>query len=217
MNDILVGIIGNNKLFSQGIKALLEKYKDISICGVFNNYENLIEKLKTFDAQVLIYYIEKNANQHYLNIGRITRDCPHLRVLIITLEIEKMFLARSFKSGAKGILAKDADAAELAESIYTLRNGFDYYSKSISSLVVSNFVKDKEHHYSDINVEKLSSRELEILKLWGDGKSNKDIADELFISVRTVESHKNHIMQKTNLNSTVDLIKFGIKNNIINL
>ena len=217
MNDILVGIIGNNKLFSQGIKALLEKYSDISISHVFNNYNKLYEKIRKLEAHILIYYIEKANSQHYLNIGRITRDYPNLKVLIITLEIDKMFLVRSFKTGAKGILARDADASELAESIYTLRNGYDYYSKSISSMVVSNFIQDQDQPYTDINTEMLSSRELEILKLWGDGQSNKAIADKLFISVRTVESHKNHIMQKTNLNSTVDLVKFGIRNNIINL
>ena len=66
-------------------------------------------------------------------------------------------------------------------------------------------------------VEALSSRQIEILKLWGSNKSNKEIADELYLSVRTVESHKNHIMQKLNLKTTVDMIKFGIKNNLIEL
>ena len=79
---------------------------------------------------------------------------------------------------------------------------------------ISDVTADKQ---AQAGVEALSTRQIEILRLWGNNKSNREIADELFLSVRTVESHKNHIMQKLNLKTTVDMIKFGIRNNIISL
>jgi two-component system response regulator NreC len=100
-----------------------------------------------------------------------------------------------------------------------LRNGHDYYSKSITSLLLNRYITslkaDEISQNTDIN--NLSTRQIEILKLWGENYSNQEIADRFFISVRTVESHKNHIMQKLNLKSTVDMVKFAIKNNIIEI
>ncbi len=215
MDKVKVGIVANNKLLTQGIDALLSKYKDISITHVYNDYESLHNSLQSIN--ILIYYIEGYINQHYINLNRLVSSYPKLKILLFTLVTDENFLLRSFKAGAKGIITKDADATELAEAIYTLRNGYDYYSKSISSLIVSNYIHKKDHQYSKLDIERLSKREMEILKLWGEGNTNKDIADKLFISVRTVESHKNHIMQKTNLNSTVDLLKYAIINNIIKI
>ena len=105
---------------------------------------------------------------------------------------------------------------ELIEAIYTLRNGYDYYSQTITHLLLNNYISliQNEHPESNASLKNLSSRELEIVKLWGESNTNKEIADKLFISIRTVESHKNHIMQKLSLKTAVDLVKFAIKNNI---
>ena len=87
-------------------------------------------------------------------------------------------------------------------------------NKYVDGVVAGDKRKDGK---AEPDIDMLSSRQIEILKLWGSNMSNKDIADKLFLSVRTVESHKNHIMQKLNLKTTVDIIRFGIRNNIIDL
>lgn len=94
--------------------------------------------------------------------------------------------------------------------------GHDYYSDSITQLLLNRYISNLEPA-SDDDDDALSARQIEILKLWGESYSNQEIADKLFISVRTVETHKNHIMQKLNLKSTVDLVKYAIKSNIIKL
>jgi two-component system response regulator NreC len=107
----------------------------------------------------------------------------------------------------------------LIEAVYSLRNGFDYFNKSIKRLLLSQYVSDmnSEKQNTVSGIQKLSERQIEILKLWGANLSNQEIADELCISIRTVETHKNHIMQKLELKTTIDLVKFSIKNNIITL
>ena len=127
-------------------------------------------------------------------------------------------ILRSIKAGAKGYITIDATGGELAQAIFSLRAGHDYYSDSITQLLLNRYISSNlTDSQADDDDDPLSARQIEILKLWGDGFSNQEIADKLFISVRTVETHKNHIMQKLNLKSTVDLVKYAIKSNIIKL
>jgi DNA-binding NarL/FixJ family response regulator len=144
---------------------------------------------------------------------------PKLKILIISVIDSEEIVLKTIKAGAKGFLGKDSDRNSLLEAVYTLRNGHDYYSKSITHLLLNRYIlslkADELNQNADI--ANLSSRQIEILKLWGESCTNQEIADRFFISVRTVESHKNHIMQKLNLKSTVDMVKFAIKNNIIEI
>ena len=104
--------------------------------------------------------------------------------------------------------------------MYTLRNGHDYFSKCITTILLSRYVHSIQNNESISSlkgIETLSLREIEILQLWGNSFTNQEIAEKLFISVRTVESHKTHIMQKLQLKTAVDLMKYAIKNNIIQI
>jgi two-component system response regulator NreC len=116
-------------------------------------------------------------------------------------------------------LSHDATTQDLFEAIYSLRNGYDYFSKVITNILLNRYVSSIQNNekINDEDVEKLSTREIEILTLWGNSYTNPEIADTLHISIRTVETHKTHIMQKLNLKTQVDLIKYAIRNNIIDL
>ena len=129
------------------------------------------------------------------------------------------FILKLIKAGAKGHLSRDTDRSEILEAIYTLRNGYEFYAKTITNILLSSYLSDKDidHKEKENRQKDLSAREMEVFKLFAEGMSNRDIADKLFISVRTVETHKNNIMKKINLKTTVDLVKFAIKNNIIEL
>jgi two-component system response regulator NreC len=107
----------------------------------------------------------------------------------------------------------------MVEAIFTLRNGYDFYAKTITNLILRNYLEEAENKLESKREreQKLSTRELEVLKLFAESHTNKEIADKLFISVRTVESHKNNIMQKLNLKTMVDMVKFAIRNNLVDL
>ncbi|MCL2511644.1 MAG: response regulator transcription factor, partial [Bacteroidales bacterium] len=115
----------------------------------------------------------------------------------------------------KGYLSKDTTRAELLEAIYTLRNGFDYYGKSITNILLRGYLNQTSSKEEE--QPELSAREIEVLRLLGDGMTNQEIADKLFVSIRTVESHKSNIMRKINLRTTVDLVKFAIRNSYIDV
>jgi two-component system response regulator NreC len=149
-------------------------------------------------------------------IKKITNDYNKARLMVLSLNTRESFILKSIKAGAKGFLTKDTTRNELVEAIYTLRSGYDYYSKSITNILLNSYLKKSGE--SDGPLDKLlsilSERELEVLKLFSESFTNSEIAEKLFISIRTVESHKNNIMRKINLRTTVDLVKFAIRNNI---
>jgi DNA-binding NarL/FixJ family response regulator len=216
---INVAIYDEHKLVVSGITSLLEHMSDIKVVFTTDDKTILSEKLKANLVHILMINMH-DVSIRYLNlIVQLNINHPKVRILIYSVWDSEEIILKSIKAGAKGFLGRESEGSDLMEAIYTLRNGHDYYSKSITHLLlnryISNLKADDLTQNADLN--NLSSRQIEILRMWGNSNSNQEIADKLFISVRTVESHKNHIMQKLNMKSTVDLVKFAIKNNIIEI
>lgn len=214
-----VAIFDEHKLVLEGLSGLLSGISDIRVILNCNARNVLTEKLKLMHVHILILNMHDISVRNLNLIIQLNISNPKLKILIISVIDNEEIVLKTIKAGAKGFLGKDSDRNNLLEAIYTLRNGHDYFDKSITHLLlnryISNLKTDDMNQRADI--ASLSSRQIEILKLWGESYTNQEIADRFFISVRTVESHKNHIMQKLNLKSTVDMVKFAIKNNIIEI
>jgi DNA-binding NarL/FixJ family response regulator len=216
---IQIGIFDEHKLVLEGLSSLFNTSDDIKVALTCDEKNLLPDKLKTTLVHVLILNMHEISVRNLNLIVQLNISFPKLKILVISAINSEEIILKTIKAGAKGFLGKDSSRTDMLEAIYTLRNGHDYYSKSITNLLLNRYInnlKTNEPQYN-IDINSLSTRQLEILKMWGDGYSNQEIADKFFISVRTVESHKNHIMQKLNLKSTVDLVKFAIKNNIIEI
>jgi DNA-binding NarL/FixJ family response regulator len=219
MDKIIVGIYDEHSLVQQGISSLIGDVEDIRLTLMCSEKSQLDEALKTSSLHVLIINMHEMTTSVLNHITQLSIKYPRMKILIISIQGSEDVILKTIKAGAKGFLSKECGKNDLIEAIYTLRNGHDYYSKSITALLLNKYITkiksdDNENAY---DMQNLSSRQIEILKLWGDGLSNQDIADRLFISIRTVETHKNHIMQKLNLKTTVDMVKFAIKNNLIKI
>ena len=216
---INVGIYNEHKLALEGITQLVQNYSEFNVVVACENKSVLLDKLKLFQVNVLLLSLQDVSVKNTNFIVQLSISFPKVKILIVSTFNSEDMILKTVKAGAKGFLGKESDASDMVEAIYTLRNGYDYYSKSITDLLLSRYVNtlNSAEGYQNEAFESLSSRQIEILKMWGESHSNQEIADKLFISVRTVESHKNHIMQKLNLKSTVDLVKFAIKNNIIEI
>jgi two-component system response regulator NreC len=214
-----VGIYDEHRLAQEGIRSLLSDMKDIEVAFTAETKNLLFEKLNTSPVHILLINIHSLSTQFLNTIMHINIGFPKIQVLVTSVHNDEDTILKTIKAGAKGFLARDTDKDELVRAIYTLRNGHDFYSNSITHLLLNKYITrlQNEGNESMSNLKNLSLRELEIIKLWGSSQTNKEIADKLFISVRTVESHKNHIMQKLNLKTAVDLVKFAIKNNLIEI
>ncbi|MBR2195749.1 MAG: response regulator transcription factor [Salinivirgaceae bacterium] len=215
---IFVGFFSQHKLILDSVTAYLSNYSDIKTVIATSDKTTLFEKMKQHVVHVLIVNMFDLSTAEQNFIIDLMLKYPKLKILLLSNANRDEVILRSIKAGAKGYITIDASGSELAQAIYTLRMGHDYYSDSITQLLLNRYISSNlTDSQADDDDDPLSARQIEILKLWGDGFSNQEIADKLFISVRTVETHKNHIMQKLNLKSTVDLVKYAIKSNIIKL
>ena len=200
---IYTAIFNRHKLLMQCIENYLSSCDDIKNVLSVSDKDVLIEKMKDRIINVLIINFFEITHNDLDMIITLRMKYPKSAILVVAESQREDIVIKTIKAGAKGFLTIDSEASQLVQAIYTIRGGHDFYSDSITHILLQRYL--------------LSSRQIEILKLWGDGLTNQEIADRLFISVRTVETHKNHIMQKLNLKSSVDLMKFAIRNNIISI
>ncbi len=219
MNDISIAIYDEQKIAAQGISMLLDASPDIKVICATHTKEKIASCLRENVVHIIIINIHSLKTEMLNFIKKTVTHFPKPGILIISAENKEDQTLKIIKAGARGFLSKDSDKTELVEAIYTLRGGHDFFSNTITHLLLNNYIKTLGNiePSQPETVNTLSTRETEIVKLWGNSHTNKEIADKLFISIRTVESHKNHIMQKLNLKTSVDLVKFAIKNNIIEI
>lgn len=211
---ISISIIGKHQLYSEGVASLLSSNNDMRVQAVYSNFKDFVENNSEKIIHVIIKVLHKIEESDISEITTLQKMFPRGKILIVSSVENEQSIYQLIKAGAKGFLAYDASKADLLEAVYSLRGGFDYFSKIITDIIVNRYATGEQ---SNTELEKLSVREKEIITMWGNSFSNKEIADKLFISVRTVESHKTHIMHKLNLKTAVDLMKYAIKNNIIQL
>jgi two-component system response regulator NreC len=214
---IRVGIFDELRITQEGIGALLQNVEDIEMVVKADLREQLLDKLKTTSIHILIIVVHNYDIQFSNLVAQLSAAHPKVRILVISVNNDEEAVLRTIKAGARGFLARDTTRNELVEAIYTLRNGYDFFSNSITVLLLNKYIRKLKTDDDRSDIRSLSSREIEIMKMWGNSFTNKEIADKLFLSIRTVETHKNHIMQKLNLKTSVDLVKFAIRNNIIDL
>jgi len=220
MPKIKVALFGDIYILLEGIASLLNDSSEIEVNNIFCDYKDLIAELKKYETNIIIYALYSFEKKDIEIIIDLKASFPKLKIIMLVLKDEEDNVLKSLKAGAKGYITKDTNQSELFEAIFSVHNGLDYHSKSIANVLVKNYLKiinsgsSKSYKHE---LELLSKREIEIIKLWGESFTNAEIAERLCISVRTVESHKNHIMQKLNMKTTVDLVKFAIKNNLIKI
>lgn len=219
MSNISVFIVDDHQIVCDGIRALLSDVNDIEVMGCAVNLTDLTEKIKGHYIHLILINIYDPTEEEIEKIRSFKREFPNMDLLILSMSKREGFILKTIKAGAKGYLTKDTSRNELIEAIYSIRAGYDYYAKQITNIILKNYLRDTdpEHLLQDQKEKSLSNREMEVLKLFGKSYTNKEIADKLFISIRTVESHKTNVMKKLNLRTTVDLVKFAIKNNIIEI
>jgi two-component system response regulator NreC len=219
---IFTAIFDRHKLLVQCMEYYLSTTEDIRNVLSAANKDTLIEKMRDRIINVLIMNFLEITHNDLDMIINLRMKYPKTAILVIAESQKEDIIIKTIKAGAKGFLTMDSEVSDLVQAIYTIRGGHDFYSESITQILLQRYIlknNNTQSEQDEFNDEStaLSSRQVEILKLWGDGLNNQEIADKLFISVRTVETHKNHIMQKLNLKSQVDLMKFAIRNNIISI
>lgn len=216
---INVSIIDEHPVICDALSALINNSDDIEVVSCNTSADELILGMQKTLVHIAIFVVHKEKPKVIEDIKVLTQRFPKLKILVLSMKGNEQFTLKLIKVGAKGHLSSDTGRSEILEAIYTLRNGYEFYAKTITNLLLNSFLSndDSSKREKEKLQKELSGRELEVLTHFAEGMANRQIADKLFISVRTVETHKTNIMKKINIKTTVDLVKFAIKNNIIEL
>lgn len=214
---MLVGVIDSHKVVAQSLALAVSTLDSIDAVVVERDPVVLVDAIRSQGINVLLVNIH-SADSADLDMVKTALDrFERLRAVVISNHVSQRAVVRAIRCGVKGFLSSGADFQELQRALLTVRGGYEYWSPDIANMLIAGYVSDAMPAPEAPTVDMLSPRQIEILRLWGQNKTNKEIADQLYLSIRTVETHKNHIMQRLNLKTTVDMIKFGIRNNIIEL
>lgn len=201
MSTIKIIIADDHQLFRNGIISLLEKREDMEVVGEAANGDKLMELLELHHAHVILLDISMPDTNGLDLVKDIRAKYPNSHIIMLTMHAEGQYVVKAVKNGAFGYLLKNVDEQELITAIQQVSLGKKYYNAEISELMISNMSIEGE------TLKPLSEREMEILSLVSDGLTTKEIADQLFVSTRTVETHRVNMMKKLNVQNTAELIK----------
>lgn len=214
--NISVFLADDHTMFRQGIRLLLENEKNIAIVGESSNGRETVREVlkKRPDIVVLdIFMPEMNGIDATDAIREELRDT---KIIILTMNSSKEHIFRAFKAGASAYLLKELAGEELIRAINAVHSGKRYICDSISDTVIDDYIRyrDKDEKEADY-FEKLTRREREITQLIAEGRSNREVADILFLAPSTVATYRHRIMTKLKLKDYSELIKFSIKHGLI--
>lgn len=218
MNKIKVLIVDDHQIIRDGIKSILTGETDIELIGSVGDGFKAIDIARQNTPDIIIADLSMLEMSGIEFTEKILPILPRVKVLILSMFNDEEYVVRAIQAGAKGYLTKQDSTTELLlEAIRSVFGGEEYYSPSISKSVLKSFINHAKGHKQTDSGKKvqLTEREKEILKLYVEGFTNSEIADKLSLSIFTVKTHKNNIMQKHNFKSTVEMIKYAIKNNIV--
>ena len=204
-------LVDDHHLFGQSLHSLLIQMPDVQDITVFKRGQEVLDFLENNEADVVLSDLQMpEMNGIELTI-QIHQHFPEVRVLILTIDDEPHKIRQCIAAGASGYLLKDTDRAELEEAIRKLYQKLPYYSEKVLKIITTN-------HGNNLNIRELSqisSREIEVLKLIAMEFSTNEIADKLFVSVNTIESHRKSLMKKLDVKNVVGLIKFAMRHKLV--
>ncbi len=207
-------------IFLEGLKKVFASYQDFELINTFNDFDDLIIFLNKNNTNILILDSEIKEKSGPDAIRFIHKNFPDIKILVLTHNLNEINIFSCIKAGANGYLYKpQTDSEELLKALNAIMQDEEYFNEPVANLIIQNYVKNIQQgdEISEKKPRNLTRREIQILKLISEGLTSKQIADGLFISVRTVETHKNNIMQKLGLKNTAQLIKFAIKHGYVKL
>ena len=209
MSAYNIVLADDHVLLRDGIKRIIQEAPDLRVVAEASDGLELLKVLKQHDVDMVLLDISMPGLRGIEAVREVKISFPAIKVLILTMHKKKEYIRHAFSAGADGYLLKEATGDELFDAINTIRNGENYVSNAFSKELIIELLQ-LYRTGGKLDDEVLTTREKEVLKLIAEGKSSKEIADLLFISIYTVNNHRAKIIKKLGLKKTADLVRYAI-------
>ncbi len=216
LDKIKILLVDDHKLVRDGIISLLQGEEKFEIVGQAENGLEAIEKIERLSPDLIILDINMPIMNGLDCAKKVAEKFPEVRILTLTMLSEQEHIKNMLAAGVGGYILKNSGRSELIEAIETVMSGQNYFSNEVKNVIIMDMIK-KKTSTGKISGEiiPLTPRELDVLQLIVDEYTNQEIADKLFISVRTVDAHRRNLLEKTGSRNTAGLVKFAIENDLL--
>jgi DNA-binding NarL/FixJ family response regulator len=217
MEKINIVLADDHILVRKGIKAMLESEEDLNVIGEAGNGREALEVARTLHPDILVLDIRMPEMTGIEAASRLSQFSPTTKALILSMHDSEEYVLQSLDAGAYGYLLKDTDKTEFVKALKQIHAGNKYFSGAVSNVLANRLLNTKSLVKNPTIEDQyhLTKREREILRMIINGTPNKEIADSLNKSVRTVETHRFNIMKKLGVNNAIDMVNKAVKENLV--
>ncbi|HYF70747.1 MAG TPA: response regulator transcription factor [Ohtaekwangia sp.] len=216
---IRILLVDDHALIREGLKSILN-IPDIEVVGVGSSGEEAITLAQELSPDIIMMDIVMPGITGIEATRWIKEQNSSIKIILLSMEIKKEFVSAGIQAGISGYLHKDVPKETLLEAVQQVSQGGKFFNEAITNLVFEDFYNRTKTTTAPVKVEtvsELTKREDEVLALVAQGLTNREVSEKLFISVKTVETHKAHILEKLGLKNTAELVKYAIKNKLVPL
>jgi len=215
MRKIRIVLADDHQLFRKGLRALLEQQADLTVVAEAKDGREAVAAVQTLKPDVLVVDIGMQNLNGIEAARQIIESHADTAIVILSMHSDESYVLRALKAGAKGYLLKDSAEEDLIRAIHAVTNGKSFFSPAVSKVLLDDYMRKLQKLGAEDPYDLLTPREREVLQLVVEGKSNKDVANMLNLSVYTVETHRSNIMEKLNLKGVPELMLYAVRKGII--
>jgi RNA polymerase sigma factor (sigma-70 family) len=213
--SIRVLLADDHGVVRKGLRFLLERQPDMEIVGEAADGREAVRLAEAENPDIVIMDIAMPLLNGIEATAQIVKRNPAIAVIILSVHSDEDYLLSSLNAGAKGYLLKDSAEVDLVRAIEAVRKGTPFFSPEIAKTMLEDYMRFLQQRNLQDSYDLLTEREKEVLQLLAEGKSNKEVASILDVSVYTVDSHRTHLMQKLNLHNTAEIVLYAVRKKII--
>lgn len=217
MAIIKVLLAEDHTIVRKGIRSLLDDEADIEVVGEAENGRDAVVKTGELLPDVVLMDYTMPILNGLEATRQIKKRFPDVKIIILTMHADEEYIFQFLQAGASGYLVKQTAPKELVSAIQAVYLGESYLSPPVSKVVIEEYIRQTQAEHSEDSYEKLTDREREVLQLIAEGYASKNIADQLHISLKTVGVHRTNLMNKLELHSLPELVRYAIRKGIISL